>query len=95
MSFPNLTAATQGRGFGAPVRPAAGRTTRLSRGAFTLLVLAAASFGSVGCQSVPLATADGSTARLVAAVDARQEASARPYRPEASAPQRVMLAGAH
>lgn len=93
MSFPNLTAGTQGCGFGASA-PQPGRTMRLRRGTLTLLVFAAASLGSVGCQSVPLADLDGSTARLVAAVDARRSALDQPYQYDASEQEILVLATA-
>ena len=95
MSFPNPIAATQGRGFGCLIRSHASRMTRRTRATLTLIALAAASLGSVGCQSVPLAKMDGSTARLVAAVDASlEQAPGRAY--ELSVPQDrgVMLAEA-
>ncbi|NNJ26918.1 hypothetical protein [Alienimonas chondri] len=93
MSAPNLTAATQGRGFGSKARPADGRKTRLGRSALILIALAAASFGSVGCQSVPIAHVDGSTARLVAAVDAKRAGHDVAYAP--ATPERtIILAGA-
>ena len=95
MFSPNPTIATQGRGFGRLVRSHAGRTTRRTRAALTLFALAAASLGSVGCQSVPMANVDGSTARLVAAVDAaRQTAPGRPYELAAPQDRGVMLADA-
>ncbi|QDT14071.1 hypothetical protein [Alienimonas californiensis] len=93
MSYPNLTAATQGCGFGEPA-PQSGRMTRLCRDTLTLLVLAAASLGSVGCHSVPLADLDGSTARLVAAVDARCSEVDQPYQYEAAERENLVLANA-
>ena len=96
MSFSNPTASTQGRGFEGVVCSHAGRMTRRMRATVTLAALAVASLGSVGCQNMPLANADGSTARLVAAVDAsRTAAPGRVYdRPAGSTTDGVMLAEA-
>ena len=92
MSFPNPTAATQGRGFGREVRPPAGRTTRRLRALLTFAALAVAPLGAVGCKAMPMAQAGGAAARMVAAVEASREAPGDVYeRPAAQG--ETLLAG--
>ena len=93
MSFPNPTAATQGRGFGTNARTGIVRMTRPLRNVLTLAAFAAAALGSVGCRSVPTAGYDGSTARIVAAVGAALDTHDRPYERGASPERGVLLAG--